>query len=87
MEFAEGGELFDYVAKTGPFSSGVCRIFIKMLIKTVEYLSSVGISHRDLKLENILFDRNFNIKVADFGLSTLAEGHNGDGILYSRLGT
>ena len=46
-----------------------------------------GVAHRDLKPENILFDKNFILRVSDFGLSTLSEGHEGDGILYTRLGT
>ena len=58
-----------------------------MLIESIEYLDSVGVTHRDLKPENILFDKNFYLKVSDFGLSTLSEGHDGDGILYTRLGT
>lgn len=58
-----------------------------MLIESIDYLNSVGVAHRDLKPENILFDRNFYLKVSDFGLSTLSEGHDGDGILYTRLGT
>lgn len=58
-----------------------------MLIKAINYLNSQGIAHRDLKLENILFDGNFNLKVSDFGLSTFSQGSNGDGILYSRVGT
>ena len=46
-----------------------------------------GVTHRDLKLENILFDSNFELKVSDFGLSTPLEGHEGDGVLRSRVGT
>ena len=34
-----------------------------------------------------MFDKNFILRVSDFGLSTLTEGHEGDGILYTRLGT
>lgn len=50
-------------------------------------MDAKGVAHRDLKPENILFDKNFTLRVSDFGLSTQTEGHDKDGILYTRLGT
>jgi serine/threonine protein kinase len=41
------------------------------LISGVEYLHSIGVVHRDLKLENLLFDEYKNIKIVDFGLSNI----------------
>lgn len=49
LELAEGGELFDYISKTGKFSPDIARTYIKQLISAVQYLSLNGITHRDLK--------------------------------------
>jgi polo-like kinase 1 len=38
-------------------------------VRAIKFLHEHKVVHRDLKLENILLDKNFNLKVADFGLS------------------
>lgn len=40
---------------------------MKQLLEAVSYLSVRSIMHRDIKLENILFDYNYNVKITDFG--------------------
>ncbi|EPS38078.1 hypothetical protein H072_8191 [Dactylellina haptotyla CBS 200.50] len=71
LEYASGGELFDYILthrylKDPP----ACRLFAQ-LVSGVGYLHKMGIVHRDLKLENLLLDRNRNIIITDFGFANV----------------
>ena len=70
LELATGGELFEYVANTGRFSDPVARTYFHQMIEALEYMHSNNVAHRDMKPENLLFDSEFNLKLADFGFST-----------------
>ena len=72
MEYAEGGELFDYIIKKDHLSEDETRRIFHQIIDAIDYMHQMGICHRDLKPENILFDATLkNIKIIDFGLSNL----------------
>jgi serine/threonine protein kinase len=69
MEYASGGELFEYIVKVKKIKEKeACRIF-QQLIAGVEYINKLNVVHRDLKPENLLLDHKMNIKIVDFGLS------------------
>lgn len=87
LELAPGGEIFEFLFRTGRFSEEVSRFFFHNLIESLEYVHGQGYSHRDLKPENLLFGENFVLKVADFGFSTMICGRDGKGFLHTYLGT
>lgn len=71
MEFVDGLELFEYLVRRGALPLTEALTFFQQIICGLEYCHRRLICHRDLKPENLLLDRNFNIKIADFGMTSL----------------
>lgn len=69
LEYASGGELFDYILNHRYLKDHMARKLFAQLVSGVGYLHKKGIVHRDLKLENLLLDRNRNIIITDFGFA------------------
>ena len=69
LEYASGGELFDYILQHRFLKDNAARRLFAQLVSGVGYLHKSGIVHRDLKLENLLLDRNRNIIITDFGFA------------------
>lgn len=71
-EYCDGGDLFDYLKKRGkPFKEAEGRRIAGEILLALEYIHSLGVVYRDLKLENVLLDLEGHIRIADFGLSKL----------------
>ncbi|XP_024024135.1 CBL-interacting serine/threonine-protein kinase 9 [Morus notabilis] len=87
LEFVDGGELFDKIAKHGRLKEDEARSYFQQLINAVDYCHSRGVFHRDLKPENLLLDSYGALKVSDFGLSAISQQAKEDGLLHTACGT
>ncbi len=43
------------------------------MIETLVYISSKGVNHRDIKLENILINDDYVLKFTDFGFASFSK--------------
>lgn len=68
LEYAVGGELFDYIVARERCKEEEARGFFRQIASAVAFCHSKGIAHRDLKPENLLLDAMSGIKLIDFGL-------------------
>lgn len=75
MEYASGGDLYDYISERPRLSERDARHFFRQIVSALHYCHQNGIVHRDLKLENILLDASGNIKVRSLDLSHLSSQH------------
>ena len=70
MEYASNGDLRSHINSNGAIAEILVRRYFLQLLEVIYYLhKEKKIVHRDIKSENILFDKYFNIRLVDFGLS------------------
>lgn len=76
MELCSGGELYDSLITSEFYTENVARQIFRQVVHAINYCHNQGVCHRDLKLENFVFDKkhaietgNETLKLIDFGLS------------------
>lgn len=69
LEYAANGDLLEMISRAGRLPEMLARTLFHQLIQALSYLHQQNIAHMDLKVDNVLIDDKFNLKITDFDLS------------------
>lgn len=73
MKYCRGGTLYNYLLeRNNVIDLDEIKYIMKKLLKGLKHLHKLGIIHRDLKLDNIVFENENDIKslkIIDFGFA------------------
>lgn len=72
FEYVSGCSLLEYLKSRSSrkLEESQAKNIFKQILLALEFCHSLGITHRDIKLENVLLQDNHCVKIIDFGLST-----------------
>lgn len=88
IEYHRNGDLDEYLEDQGPLGDESAKRITKNLLEALEFLHRKGISHRDMKPENVIIASKFplSVKLANFGISKFSKPSNSR-VISLRLGT
>ncbi len=73
MEFCEGGDLVDLLARRGTMDESEALEVMIPVLEALQAIHDEGVIHRDIKPHNIVFDADGNPKLIDFGIGQAEE--------------
>jgi eukaryotic-like serine/threonine-protein kinase len=85
MEYVEGGTLEKYVVPENLLEPQVVAEIIFKAIRALDFASSQGLIHRDIKPGNILHKSGTDIKIGDFGAAVATSANSGEAVVGSPL--
>jgi len=74
MEYVEGRSLKNYIREKGRLSPDEAVHIARQIGEALQNAHEYGVVHRDIKPQNILFSRDGNVKVTDFGIAIAGDG-------------
>lgn len=73
LEYQQEGSLLGQILKNKEFTEKQIKVIMLQLLLAIDFMHKKRIVHRDIKLDNVLItcieEEEFNVKIADFGLS------------------
>eukprot|EP01103_Thecamoeba_quadrilineata_P018249 TRINITY_DN6866_c0_g1_i1.p1 TRINITY_DN6866_c0_g1~~TRINITY_DN6866_c0_g1_i1.p1 ORF type:complete len:491 (+),score=119.85 TRINITY_DN6866_c0_g1_i1:93-1565(+) len=69
LEFAEGGDLLEYIKRRHRLSENEGRAMFLEILSGLDFTHNELIVHRDIKAENVFLDKNFRPKIGDWGFA------------------
>ncbi|MEN6621609.1 MAG: serine/threonine-protein kinase, partial [Smithella sp.] len=79
MELINGGTLKDMIRAGNNLKGTKGLEYLITICRTLDFVSGKNIIHRDIKPENIMISEDSTLKVVDFGVAVVNDGHNKKG--------
>ena len=76
LEPASQGELSDLITSSGKLDDQTARFYFWQILDAIDYVHCKGFAHRDIKLENLVLDSNYDLKLVDFAFACSLKSTN-----------